>query len=53
MDVQMPGMDGLEATAIIRHGELTSGAHVPIVALTPTPCVATANAVCSPAWIRI
>jgi two-component system, sensor histidine kinase and response regulator len=34
MDVQMPGMDGLEAVAIIREREQTSGAHVPIVALT-------------------
>jgi PAS domain S-box-containing protein len=34
MDVQMPEMDGLEATAAIRKAERTTGAHVPIVALT-------------------
>jgi two-component system sensor histidine kinase/response regulator len=34
MDVQMPEMDGLEATATIRKAEKESGAHVPIVALT-------------------
>ncbi|MBL9140820.1 MAG: response regulator [Phycisphaerae bacterium] len=34
MDVQMPTMDGFEATAAIREAEKASGAHVPIVALT-------------------
>jgi signal transduction histidine kinase/DNA-binding response OmpR family regulator len=34
MDVQMPEMDGLETTAAIRQREQTSGAHVPIIALT-------------------
>jgi CheY-like chemotaxis protein len=34
MDVQMPVMDGLEATAAIRAREHETGAHVPIVALT-------------------
>ena len=34
MDVQMPEMDGLEATAAIRKLEAVTGAHVPIVALT-------------------
>lgn len=34
MDVQMPGMDGLEATGAIRELEKNSGGHVPIVALT-------------------
>jgi CheY-like chemotaxis protein len=34
MDVQMPDMDGFQATAAIRHAEKTSGAHLPIVALT-------------------
>jgi CheY-like chemotaxis protein len=34
MDVQMPDMDGLETTADIRARELSSGGHVPIVALT-------------------
>jgi CheY-like chemotaxis protein/HPt (histidine-containing phosphotransfer) domain-containing protein len=34
MDVQMPQMDGLEATAAIRAREKVSGAHLPIVAMT-------------------
>jgi two-component system, sensor histidine kinase and response regulator len=34
MDVQMPEMGGLEATAAIREHERTSGLHVPIVAMT-------------------
>jgi two-component system sensor histidine kinase/response regulator len=34
MDVQMPDMDGFEATAAIRAREKISGAHIPIVAMT-------------------
>ncbi len=34
MDVEMPEMDGLEATAIIRDKEKGTGNHVPIVAMT-------------------
>jgi two-component system sensor histidine kinase/response regulator len=34
MDVQMPEMDGLEATAAIREKEKSSGLHQPVVALT-------------------
>jgi two-component system sensor histidine kinase/response regulator len=34
MDVQMPEMDGREATRAIRQTELRTGRHVPIVALT-------------------
>jgi PAS domain S-box-containing protein len=34
MDVQMPVMDGLEATAVIRTGEKSTNTHIPIVAMT-------------------
>jgi CheY-like chemotaxis protein len=34
MDLQMPEMDGLEATAMIRANERSSGRHLPIIAMT-------------------
>ena len=34
MDVQMPEMDGLEATAILRERERETGAHLTVVAMT-------------------
>jgi CheY-like chemotaxis protein len=34
MDVQMPEMDGYQATAAIRQMEIARGGHVPIVAMT-------------------
>lgn len=34
MDIQMPGMDGLAATAAIRSWEKERGIHVPIIALS-------------------
>src|SRR5579884_129654 len=34
MDVQMPEMDGLEATAAIRQKEQETGRHIPILAMT-------------------
>ena len=34
MDIEMPEMNGYEATAVIRAQEERSGGHVPIVAMT-------------------
>jgi two-component system, sensor histidine kinase and response regulator len=34
MDVQMPELDGLQATSLIRQKELGTGARVPIIAMT-------------------
>ncbi|PLS79714.1 MAG: histidine kinase, partial [Chloroflexi bacterium] len=34
MDVQMPELDGLAATRAIRKAELTTGRHIPIIAMT-------------------
>ena len=34
MDVQMPEMDGYEATGVIREKEKEKGGHIPIIALT-------------------
>jgi PAS domain S-box-containing protein len=34
MDVQMPEMDGFEATAAIREKEKASGRHLPVIAMT-------------------
>ena len=39
MDVQMPEMNGFDATAAIRESEIESGSHIPILALTANALV--------------
>lgn len=34
MDIQLPELDGMETTQIIREGEKKSGKHIPIIAIT-------------------
>jgi CheY-like chemotaxis protein len=34
MDIQMPLLDGLKATQILRQKEKTTGGHIPVVAMT-------------------
>jgi len=39
MDVQMPEMDGLEATRIIRNKENDTNSRIPIIALTASAMI--------------
>jgi CheY-like chemotaxis protein len=40
MDIQMPVMDGLEATSIIREIEKGTGKHTPIIGITAYSVIA-------------
>ncbi len=51
MDVQMPEMDGFEATARIREREKSSRKHIPIIALTAHAMWAIASAVLQRGWM--
>jgi CheY-like chemotaxis protein len=50
MDVQMPKMDGFEATKRIREKEEASGTHLPIIALTCHAIKATKSVVWFAVW---
>ena len=50
MDIQMPEMDGFDATQAIRDQERTSGGHIPIIAMTARALRATASGAWRRAW---
>jgi len=50
MDVQMPEMDGFEATAAIGKGERAAGRHTPIIAMTAHALQGDKDGACQRAW---
>ena len=50
MDVQMPHMNGFEATTAIREKERSLGRHIPIVAMTRMLSKRTRRDVSTPGW---
>src|SRR5262245_14673185 len=51
MDVQMPEMDGFEATALIRHRERETGGRLPIIALTANAMVGDVETCVKAGWM--
>ena len=53
MDVQMPRLNGFEATSVIREKERVHGGHTPIVAMTAHARKEDEESVSPPAWMPI
>jgi CheY-like chemotaxis protein len=53
MDIQMPVLDGIQATIEIRKLEAGTDKHLPIFAVTAAAMVETRNALLPPVWMVI
>ena len=51
MDMQMPVMDGLDATKLIRERERGKGSHIPIIAMTANAMTRDREACLRAAWM--